>query len=230
MRKTKPINIPDRDPSPDAPIYENTSFAAAGELSTIGNVDSGPQTTMTSDSTFESFNTVYYDCLPPQHDTDTVIHSIQSHATPSSSFNQVPRIELQHDDILNVILNSSTESGSSDDVRPRQMGRRSDPRPRVVSIDATTPQRQTISMQGAVPFTPAVHGANGVNGTGNATGGGTSAGSRQYLAPPVTQNQTPPPFQSENSSIQSSRNPSPVSLVSSTGSSSVASAVGNNQQ
>lgn len=225
MRKTKPINIPDRDVSPvsDAPIYENTGFGA-----NIGH----HQTTIANDSTFESFNTVYYDaneCLPAQYDDDddystsqttatNSIQTVQAHVTPSSS-NLVPRIELQHDDILNVILNSSTESGSSDDVRPRQLGRRSDPRPRVVSIDATTPQRQTISMQGAVPYTP----------TTRSSGGNSS---RQYLAPPTSQHQTPPPFQSENSSIQSSRNPSPVSLVSSTGSSSAASAsaVDNNQR
>lgn len=223
MRKTKPINIPDRDVSPvsDGPIYENTDFFTSGESNSIvqsNSIENRHQTTMASneDLTFKSFNTVYFDaCDTLPRDTVPLSTTVTMERASSS---HVPRIELRNDDILNVILNSSTESGSSDDARPRQMGRRSEPRPRVVSIDATTPQRQTISMQGAVPFTAPT------------TRQSTSGGNRQYLAPPVSQHQTPPPFQSENSSIQSSRNPSPVSLVSSTGSSSVASAVDNNQR
>lgn len=196
MRKSKPIEIPEQDLIPVPASYTNDAFE----------VEPNPQSTdeSTTDS-FNSFNTVYFDAnagdsipfltvpLPPP----------QSEPQPSSSSAAImhhhPNEMLRQEDIINVILNTSTES-ADDSPRPRQHGRRSDVRPRVVSIDvSSTPEIRRTSVRPV------------------------SAVARVQLEPP--------PNGSEDSSIGgSTRNASPVSLVSSVASSSVTSAVGNNNQ
>lgn len=183
MRKTKPIELPEQEQPPLPAAYTNDAFES--ELNPVSTDDS------TTDS-FSSFNTVYFDA--------------SSCGANAAAQEQSPAEILRQDDIINVILNtSSAESGTSRDEspRPRQLGRRSETRPRVVSIDVSSTPEHNI--RGTRPVSA------------------PSQQARVHLELPRAP--------SEDSSLGgSSRNASPVSLVSSGASSSAASTVENNNQ
>lgn len=106
-------------------------------------------------------------------------------------------------DILNTLLLNSTESDNSShtmDNRPRQMGRRSEFRPRLVAIN-TTEQRLITSH----------------NQRPNSAPARVALRQQRYMS-------------SEPSSVGSSRNPSPVSLISSSASSSSVTSVIDNSE
>lgn len=106
-------------------------------------------------------------------------------------------------DILNTLLSNSTEPGNASHTmenRPRQMGRRSEFRPRLVAIN-TTEQRLI-----------------------------TSHNQRPNSAPARVALRQQRFMSSEPSSVGSSRNPSPVSLISSSASSSSVTSVIDNSE
>lgn len=205
MRKTKPIELPEQDLVPVPAAYTNDAFQYnESEPSTLQSTDES-----TTDS-YNSFNTVYFDAnscntLPyltvPLTTPEEQDNQQRSSSSSGAAIHQSTEM-LEQDDIINVILNTSNadSSGTSvdDSPRPRQLGRRSESRPRVVSIDvSSTPEiRRTPLRPVSVPS------------------------ARVHLEPP-----------SEDSSVGgSSRNPSPISVVSSGASSSAASTVENNNQ
>lgn len=214
MRKTKPIELPEQDLVPVPAAYTNDAFQ-------YNESEPNPPSSTTDESTtdsFNSFNTVYFDAnsqcntLPyvtvpvsPEEDNQQNSSVAINHASTSSSSADV----LQQNDIINVILNTSNESnhgsgGGGGSNAPRQLGRRSESRPRIVSIDVSTPTHDALRR------TPVHH---------------------RPTSTPVPRVHLEPP--SEDSSIgNSTRNPSPISVVSSIASSSATSTVNetNNQR
>lgn len=163
---------------------------------------------------FNSFNTTVY------YDADSCHNSIPSHTahiTSTTTLGSVPtpiHPELRQEDILNVLNQSDPDSPS----RPRQLGRRSDPiMPRIVAIDVSSGNESRIT---SAPPSAMRQTTTPVCSRNNERH--VSIQNRPQLAIPtshitVTSHSVP-------SSLGTSRNASPVSLVSSTASSSITSA------
>lgn len=195
MRKTSPITMPDmqHELSTEDNLRQSTSnnCLLRNEMSRVDE---------SFDSSSQSFNTVYYD------DNDAGNDSLSTHIPELPQNTSTPTAmtttssELSEEDILNVINSSDPDSPS----RPRQLGRRSDPRPRVTAIDVSSAESRHISYTSQRTTT-----------TSSPT---TGVQMRPQLAPPSQYIHSVP------SSLGTSRNTSPVSIVSSTASSSNASA------
>lgn len=243
MRKTSPIYIPDQEETPNFSSFlqpvsniastevtlpnQSTSLTPAetrlenydesmnafeneNQLKALRR-DDDERESLTLDDSFHSFNTTVY------YDADSCHNSIPSHTahiTSTTALGSVPtpiHPELRQDDILNVLNQSDPDSPS----RPRQLGRRSDPiMPRIVAIDVSSSANESRP-------TPVS------SNRGNERH--VSIQNRPQLAIPtsssVSQNANETTSHSVPSSLGTSRNASPVSLVSSTASSSVTSAM-----
>lgn len=249
MRKTSPIYIPDHEevqpPSLTSETFDystsdrvvptqSTSLASCGtrenyDESTSAFENENPfklqvlhrdhqsDERESLDDSFHSINTTVY------YDADSCHNSIPSqtaHITSTTSLGSVPipvHPELRQDDILNVLNQSDPDSPS----RPRQLGRRSDPlMPRIVAIDvssgietriASAPPAMTTMRQAATA--PVATRSNDRH---------VSIQNRPQLAIPTSSTHNITTISSSvPSSLGTSRNASPVSLVSSTASSSI---------
>lgn len=244
MRKTSPIYIPDQEETqPPSITSETFDCSASNRAVTVPNQSTSLTLTRENydesmdafenenqlktqalhydhhqseereslDDSFHSINTTVY------YDADSCHNSIPSqtaHITSTTSLGSVPtpiHPELHQDDILNVLNQSDPDSPS----RPRQLGRRSDPiMPRIVSIDVSTANETRISS--APPTTMRQSMAPGRSNERH-----VSIQNRPQLAIPTSSQNVTTISSSVPSSLGTSRNASPVSLVSSTASSSI---------
>ncbi|XP_063696615.1 sodium-dependent transporter bedraggled [Culicoides brevitarsis] len=212
MRKTSPIYIPDQE---NAPSHETFDYPLgvpnqSASLTAVENEQPAAEETASTsaltsenllqrdaeresslDDEFHSFNTTVY------YDANSCHNSIPSqtaHITSTTSLGTQVPAPIHPELRQDDILSVLSCSDPDSPSRPRQLGRRSDPiMPRIASINVATSE----------------------NASRNANERHVSIQNRPQLAIPATNSHSVP------SSLGTSRNASPISLVSSTASSSI---------
>ncbi|XP_055619242.1 sodium-dependent transporter bedraggled isoform X2 [Toxorhynchites rutilus septentrionalis] len=245
MRKTRPITLPDQaptkqmavpreinsinsEPNQGEPEFLSTDSLPSGssvcdqftyddhnELSSIATLPVAELEEITAESSFNS-----------HHTSPTENESHQTEAAPTRVPSGVPITE--EDIIPNLMLASICERDSPlvtnlDSSRPRQTGRRSESRPRVVSITA---ERDATTNQLIIRPTNSVHRAGSSNSHHRNDASPSRSQPEDHRHPQQQQQIEHHRYRgmgSETSSIGSSRNPSPMSLLSTTTFSSIAS-------
>lgn len=239
MRKTSPIYIPDQEDVPCVSAYHTRTLPNQSTSLRLENNNNNDESMNafenennnqlksqalyheenereSLDDSFHSFNTTVY------YDADSCHNSIPSQTAHISSIPSPVHPELRQEDILHVLSQSDPESSPS---RPRQMGRRSDPiMPRIVAIDVSSGNESRIT---SAPPMGSRHNTTTTTPVCNNRNSERSIQNRPQLAIPTSHNIVS--HHSVPSSLGTSRNASPVSLVSSTASSSITSATVDSQ-